>query len=81
MTIAEPTLPPELVDAIIGQAQDDIHALATCGLVCRSWLAASRYHIFKGIPVSLRPGNVQPFIQLLIHPSSTLHPYIQSLEL
>ncbi|KAJ7931236.1 hypothetical protein B0H13DRAFT_2308849 [Mycena leptocephala] len=75
------TLPPELFDIIIGHTQDDIDELATCGLVCRSWLAASRHYIFTGKPVSLRPGNVLAFIQLVIHPSSTILPYIQSLEL
>jgi hypothetical protein len=75
------TLPPELFDIIIGHTQDDINELATCGLVCRSWLAASRHYIFTGKPVSLRPGNVLAFIQLVIHPSSTILPYIQSLEL
>ncbi|KAJ7484406.1 hypothetical protein FB451DRAFT_1232430 [Mycena latifolia] len=81
MAIAESPLPPELFDIIIGQARDDIHVLTTCGLVCRSWLASSRYHIFQAINVSLHPRNVQTFIELVIHPSSTFRPYIRSLEL
>ncbi|KAJ7735089.1 hypothetical protein DFH07DRAFT_114424 [Mycena maculata] len=74
-------LPPELFDIIIGHARDDICDLATCSLICRSWLASARYHIFQGNPISIRPGNVQTFIQLIAHPLSTLPPYIQSLEL
>ncbi|KAJ7089243.1 hypothetical protein B0H15DRAFT_885339 [Mycena belliarum] len=74
-------LPPELFDIIIAQVQDDIHALAACGLVCRSWLVSSRYHIFKTTPVSLRPGNAQQFIELVNHPSSTFCTHVRSLEL
>ncbi|KAJ6532743.1 hypothetical protein DFH09DRAFT_1182140 [Mycena vulgaris] len=81
MAIAKLPLPPELFDVIIGQVQDDIHTLATCGLVCKSWLASSRYHIFNAIPVSLRPGNAQAFIRLATHPLSTFRPYIHSLAL
>ncbi|KAJ7698609.1 hypothetical protein B0H17DRAFT_927350, partial [Mycena rosella] len=81
MASAELPLPPELFDIIIGHVQDDIHVLAMCGLVCRSWLASSRYHIFKATPVALRPGNTQAFIELVVHPSSTFLPYIHSLEL
>ncbi|KAJ7089237.1 hypothetical protein B0H15DRAFT_981181 [Mycena belliarum] len=74
-------LPPELFDIIIAQVQDDIHALAACGLVCRSWLVSSRYHILKTTPVSLSPGNAQQFIELVNHPSSTFCTHVRSLEL
>jgi hypothetical protein len=38
-------LPPELIDTIIGLLSDDKETLATCTLVCKSWVPASRYHL------------------------------------
>jgi hypothetical protein len=38
-------LPPELIDMIIGHASE--WELPTCALVCRSWLPASRHHLFS----------------------------------
>jgi hypothetical protein len=39
-------LPPELIDIIIGLLHLNWHALATCALVCKSWVPASRRHLF-----------------------------------
>ena len=38
-------LPPELSDNIIDLLSDDKEMLATCALVCKSWVSASRYHL------------------------------------
>src|ERR1700761_3535360 len=78
---SKPTFPPELFDWIIGQIHDDLSLLLTCSLVCRSWLASSRYHIFRYKVVTLRPRNVQAFVRLITSPSSTIHPYIRTIEL
>ncbi|KAJ6616488.1 hypothetical protein B0H10DRAFT_1397089 [Mycena sp. CBHHK59/15] len=50
--------PPELFDIIIGQARDDLSLLATCGLVCKSWLAPSRFHLFNAHPLSTLPPYI-----------------------
>ncbi|KAJ7255314.1 hypothetical protein C8J57DRAFT_606449 [Mycena rebaudengoi] len=73
-------IPPELVDMIVSKAYDNPPLLAVCGLVCRSWLASSRFHLLNG-PVVLRPGNVNAFTQVLANPASTLPPYIRTLEI
>jgi hypothetical protein len=48
-------LPPELVDAIIKMLHDDRAALATCALVSRSWVPASRHNLFSELV--LTPKN------------------------
>jgi hypothetical protein len=44
-------LPPELIDIIVGLLRPDQRSIATCALVCRSWVPASRRHIFSEICV------------------------------
>jgi len=44
-----PMLPYELVDIIIDYLHGDRVALAACCLVCKAWLASSRYHLFTDI--------------------------------
>jgi hypothetical protein len=44
-------LPTELTDAIIDHLHDDKPTLLNCSLVCRSWLDASRYHLFYSLRV------------------------------
>jgi hypothetical protein len=60
-------LPTELVDAIIDELHDDEAALATCALVCKSWVPASRRHLF--FRVSINKHNLSDMSHLL---SSTL---------
>jgi hypothetical protein len=43
--------PPELSDYVIDCVQHSKPTLAHCSLVCRAWLARSRYHLFKAITV------------------------------
>ncbi|KAG7445630.1 uncharacterized protein BT62DRAFT_169253 [Guyanagaster necrorhizus] len=43
------TLPPELIDAIIDENQNDKAALRACALVSRSWTYTSQRHIYSQI--------------------------------
>jgi hypothetical protein len=56
-------LPPELTDAIIDAGKDDKPFLKTCGLLCRSWVPASRRRLFEC--VTLRRRNVVDFRLLM----------------
>jgi hypothetical protein len=50
-------LPNELVDAIIDLLHDDHAALTTCALVCRSWVTASRRHLFSQFIIDNKNGS------------------------
>lgn len=45
-------LPQELLDVIIDHLYDDNTALRRCTLVSRSWLQASRYHLYRTLRIS-----------------------------
>jgi hypothetical protein len=45
-------LPPELIDMIIAELCTDSAALASCALVCKSWVPASRHNLFSRITIS-----------------------------
>ncbi|GLB44326.1 hypothetical protein LshimejAT787_1602560 [Lyophyllum shimeji] len=47
-------LPHELIDIIIDHLHDDRVALANCSMVCKAWLASSRFHLFSDILLSPR---------------------------
>ena len=66
----------EVIDIIIDFLHDDKHELGTCALVCKSWLPASRYHLFRSI--TIRSHNIGQFVQLMrcrytTFPSYTVH--------
>jgi hypothetical protein len=63
-------IPPELTDNIILQSRDDKALLATYGLVCRSWVPASRSHLFS--EVVLEAKNIGRFIELSRSPHATM---------
>jgi len=48
-SMSSPKLPSELTDDIIDHICDDMHALAKCSTVCKSWLTRSRHHHFRHI--------------------------------
>jgi hypothetical protein len=50
-------VPHELVDAIIDLLHDDHAALTTCALVCRSWVTASRRHLFSQFVIDNENGS------------------------
>ncbi|KAG6839544.1 hypothetical protein C0991_001714, partial [Blastosporella zonata] len=55
-------LPRELVDLIIDQLAGDRASLHTCSIVCRSWMARSRYYLFSDI--LLRGSNCNNILDL-----------------
>ncbi|KAH9933315.1 uncharacterized protein B0H18DRAFT_1101996 [Fomitopsis serialis] len=75
-----PRLPPELFDAIIDHLHDDRHTLATCALVCRGWLPASRMHNFHELSIHRYSISQQP-CELLCDSTSTVLPYVRRLRL
>jgi hypothetical protein len=75
-----PTFPSETFDEIIDHLHPDKAALATCALVCRSWLPSSRYHLFAEVNIVLENGdNVARFLQLLAFPKS-IAPFIRKVN-
>ncbi|KAJ7171119.1 hypothetical protein C8R46DRAFT_1349214 [Mycena filopes] len=71
-------LPSELEDAVIDFCHDDHGTLASCGLVCRAWLPASRYHLF--CTISLTMQNAAAFMDLISR-STTIAPLVCDVEL
>jgi hypothetical protein len=61
-------LPAELTDICIDHLHNEKRSLSACGLTCKAWLPASRYHLFSD--VLLRPNDYTPFCELLEAPSS-----------
>lgn len=51
--ITHQNFPAELQDMIIDHLHDDKETLASCSLVCKSWLPASRFHLFRKIRLEL----------------------------
>jgi hypothetical protein len=79
-----PRLPPELTDRAIDHLHSDKPALLACSLVCKTWLHASRYHLFH-IEIPLTDRNIRSFVELLDSPTSTffgqaLHVHISPCE-
>jgi hypothetical protein len=56
-------LPPELTDKIINLLHTNRLTLALCSLVCRSWVPASRRHLFSQVLVT--PENNSRVLELL----------------
>lgn len=67
-----PTLPSEIILSIIDCLRDDPSTLATCGLVGRSWVYRSRYHLFHTLKLrEERDAMVSRFLELL-NPTNTI---------
>lgn len=77
MTI--PRLPPELHDYIIDFAHANRAVLAALGLVCRSWLASSRYHLFGTLKITNYTAGT--FFELVESRRNTLLTFVRSLTL
>ncbi|KAK7685101.1 hypothetical protein QCA50_011938 [Cerrena zonata] len=60
-------IPPELSDYTIDFLHDDIPSLRACALTCRSWLLASRFHLFD----TVRVHSAQDLDKLVALVSST----------
>ncbi|CAA7268168.1 unnamed protein product [Cyclocybe aegerita] len=66
-------IPQDLCEFIIDFLHADRRALAACSLVARSWLCASRYHLFRSIKFD--SANAHHFLRLLDSACATF-PYI-----
>jgi hypothetical protein len=72
-------LPAELTDRVIDFLHSDELALETCSLVCKNWVPASRYHLFQNL--YLNPSRVQPFVELLNSPTSTILKHVLTVDI
>jgi F-box-like len=79
MTKSTTRLPPELTDHIIDFLHSDRRALATCALVCRSWISSSRLHFCAILNLTRR--NTRTFITLLHSNDSTIEKYAYTLQI
>jgi hypothetical protein len=73
-----PALPPELIDAIIYHG--DRSTLATCALVCRSWVPASRHRLFSKFTI-LDPSMSPRASDIFFPATCTIASAVQHLEL
>ncbi|KDQ09619.1 hypothetical protein BOTBODRAFT_178843 [Botryobasidium botryosum FD-172 SS1] len=64
-------LPNELISIIIDYFHVEKPTLKICTLVCRDWIAPSRFHLLHSICVHER--DIDKFISLCTSPFSTLH--------
>ncbi|KDR82391.1 hypothetical protein GALMADRAFT_151529 [Galerina marginata CBS 339.88] len=71
--------PQELTDQIIEELQDDIVALKSCSLVCRSWLFSSRGHLFRKL-IFTRNNAAQLSTFITGPPRSAIPPYVRRIE-
>ncbi|KAJ3843930.1 hypothetical protein EV361DRAFT_916449 [Lentinula raphanica] len=75
-------IPFELVEFIIDFLSDDPKTLASCSLVCSSWILRTRHWLFRSVSIHLsRPRQSKQFLNLLTHPSSTILSHIQHLAI
>ena len=66
-----PRLPAELTDRVIDHLHADHLTLATCSLVCKTWLPASRHHLFEITKICLTEINIHSFVKLLNSPTTS----------
>ncbi|KAF7298627.1 NmrA domain-containing protein [Mycena indigotica] len=76
----QPTLPPELWDAILDLLVDN-DDLRRCGLVCRAWLPATRHRLYEA-PLSVCDDNdLERFLEYLQSPHNTLRVHLSGLNI
>ena len=80
-----PVIPQELFDIILDFLHNDVAALCSASLVCKSWLPASRFHLFSEIFWELSaPSRTQCDhygVDLICAEGSTIPPYILKLKI
>ena len=76
-----PAIPQELSDTILDFLHDDMAALCSAGLVCRSWLPASRFHLFSDIELNRQINGHRVLLEAVCAECSTIPPYIRYLEI
>jgi hypothetical protein len=64
---------------IIDYLYYDKRALGRCGLVCKSWLPTSRFHLFSTI--RLKPCNIDIALAILCPSHSTVLSYVRRVEI
>jgi hypothetical protein len=70
-------IPAELTDRIIDFLHSDKKTLATCALVCKSWIPSSRFHLFEKLHINHE--TTRTFMDLLQSNNSTIEKYAQTL--
>ena len=75
----DPILPLELQLRILESLQDDKRAMATCGLVCRTWVSPTRHALFEKI--TLLYHDRATFMDLLLSPHATFANHAESLSI
>ncbi|KAH9915314.1 uncharacterized protein B0H18DRAFT_1041953 [Fomitopsis serialis] len=78
-TLGPPVMPPELTDRIVDFLHDDHAALKSCGLTCRPWLSAVRYHLYYAI--SLENTRLFRAFSSLLNRTPTLGQYVREIHL
>ncbi|RXW20405.1 hypothetical protein EST38_g5452 [Candolleomyces aberdarensis] len=78
------SVPGEIQEAIVDELQDDFGTLISCSLAQRSWVSATRAHIFNPTIISQFPDpeaprdNATEFLALCRSPHSTILPGIKT---
>jgi hypothetical protein len=78
--------PQEVYENIIDHLHEDRPTLRICGLVCRAWVPASRYHLFNEVLVILNSGyrsTVPRFIKRSksVDAGISIAPYIRKISI
>jgi hypothetical protein len=68
----------ELSDMIIDFLHNDVAALCIAGLVCRSWVPSSRFHLFSKSKIEIHGPRR---LELICNEGSTIPPYILHLSI
>ena len=71
-------IPPELTDRIIDFLHSDRQALATCALVCKSWIPSSRLHLFETL--YLASSKILKLTHFLDSNDSTIERHVRTLK-
>ncbi|KAI0741291.1 hypothetical protein C8Q80DRAFT_126877 [Daedaleopsis nitida] len=71
-------IPGEITDQIISFVWPDCHSLCACALVRRSWLPASRLHLFYSLDIS--SGARYDHLLTQVIPSKKLNPWLASVH-
>ncbi|KAF9052561.1 hypothetical protein BDP27DRAFT_1433801 [Rhodocollybia butyracea] len=77
--MSAPPIAVELAELVIDHLSDDPKTLATCSLVCSTWIARTRHLMFE--TVHLNPRRSKTFIRLLSCVYSTILPHIHRLDI
>ena len=76
-----PMIPLELSDMVFDFLHDDVATLCSAGLVCKSWVPASRFHLFSEVKFVLGYESCELELELICAEHSTIPPYVLSLEI